>query len=111
MAQSTAETEYIAAAATIANQAIWLRKILNELGMEQQNPALTHVDNRSAMAIANNPVQYGRTKHIKVKFHFLCEAEQDGEIHLVHYSSNDQVADIITKALSRNKFEELRTKN
>lgn len=45
-----------------------------------------------------------------MKFHFLCEAERNGEIHLVHCSSNDQVADILIKAPSRNRFEESRAK-
>ncbi|KAG8642643.1 hypothetical protein MANES_12G105811v8 [Manihot esculenta] len=81
VAQSTAESEYILAAAA-ANHAILLRKILSELNMIQLKPTTIYVDNKSAIAIANNPVQHRRSKHIKVKFHFLQEAEKNQEIHL-----------------------------
>ena len=70
VAQSTAETEYMLIAAA-ANQAIWLKKILADLGQSQDAPTEIFCDNKSAIAIAQNPVQHGRTKHINVKFHSL----------------------------------------
>lgn len=104
VAQSTAEAEYVAAAST-ANQAIWLRKILFDLQQPEEEPTTIFVDNKSAISIAENPVQHGRTKHINVKFHALREAEKNGEIKLVHCTSNLQQADIFTKALPRAKLE------
>ncbi|KAG8486018.1 hypothetical protein CXB51_019401 [Gossypium anomalum] len=98
IAQSTAEAEYIAAA-TAVNQAIWLRKLLFDLNEEQLKPTEIKVDNQSAVAIAKNPVFHGKTKHFKIKFHFVREAEQTGEVSLVHCSSQDQLADILTKPL------------
>ena len=56
---------------TAANQAIWLRKILKDLGMELQVATKIKCDNKSAIAIAENPVQHGKTKHILVKFHAI----------------------------------------
>lgn len=109
MVQSTAEAEYISAAAA-ANHAIWLRKILSELNMIQLKPTKIYVDNKSAIVIANNSMQHGGTKHIKVKFHFLREAEKVQEIHLEHCRSDDQRADILTKALPNGRFEDLRAK-
>ena len=58
VAQSTAESEYIAAAAA-ANQAIWLRKVLADLSQVQSCATIIQVDNKSAIAIAKNPVQHG----------------------------------------------------
>ncbi|KAG8480142.1 hypothetical protein CXB51_024952 [Gossypium anomalum] len=92
------EVEYIAAAAAV-NQAIWLRKLLYDLNEEQLEPTEIKVDNQSAVAIAKNPVFHGKTKHFKIKFHFVREAEQTGEVSLVHCSSQDQLADILTKPL------------
>ena len=109
MAQSSAEAEYISAAAA-ANQAIWLRKLLTDLGQNQADATVIWVDNKSAIAIAKNPVQHGRTKHINVKFHAIREAEKNGEVNLVHCCSENQIADILTKALSKAKFEELRSR-
>ncbi|KAF2324781.1 hypothetical protein GH714_016764 [Hevea brasiliensis] len=74
------------------------------------DPTVIKVDNQSAILIAKNPVQHGRTKHIQVKYHAIRQAEKDGEISLVHCSSNDQLADILTKSLGKAKFEELREK-
>ena len=109
MAQSSAEAEYISAAAA-ANQAIWLRKILSDIGHVQESASVIWVDNKSVIAIAKNPVQHGRTKHIKVKFHALREAEKAKEINLKYCRTEDQVADVMTKALTKRKFETLRSK-
>ncbi|EOY27496.1 Uncharacterized protein TCM_029332 [Theobroma cacao] len=67
------------------------------------------VDNQSAIAIARNPVQYGRTKHIRVKYHALRAAVKDGEIVLEYCNTEDQLADIFTKGLPKDKFEYLRS--
>ncbi|KAK4401281.1 Retrovirus-related Pol polyprotein from transposon RE1 [Sesamum angolense] len=68
VAQSSAEAEYIAAAAT-SNQAIWLRRILEDIGDKQEEPTTIYCDNKSAIAITKNPVQHSRTKHINIKYH------------------------------------------
>jgi len=104
VAQSSVEAEYISTAAA-ANQAIWLRKILLDVGQIQDGAIVIWVDNKSAICIANNPLQHGRTKHIKVKFHAIREVVKSREISLEHCSSEEQIADIMTKALSKGKFE------
>lgn len=109
MAQSTAEAEYISACAA-ANQAVWLRRILDDMGKAQQNATRLYCDNKSAIDIARNPVQHRKTKHIKIKYHFLREAQSEGEINLIHCGTIDQIADILTKALPKTKFEHLRDK-
>ncbi|KAG8489064.1 hypothetical protein CXB51_017032 [Gossypium anomalum] len=109
VAQSTAEAEYIAAAAAV-NQAIWLRKLLSDLNEEQSEATKIMVDNQSAVAIAKNPVFHGKTKHFKIKLHFVREAEQSGEISLIHCSSLEQLANILTKPLGVTRFEDLRRK-
>ncbi|WRX11513.1 Reverse transcriptase [Theobroma cacao] len=96
---SAAEAEYIATASTV-NQALWLRKILAELGFSQNEGILLNVDNQSTMEIAKNPMRHGRTKHIRVKFHALRKAMREGEVVLEYCQTDEQVADIFTKGLS-----------
>ena len=109
MAQSSTKAEYISVAAT-ANQAIWLRKLLIDLRQSQDDATVIWVDNKSIIAIAKDPVQHERTKHINVKFHAIREVEKNGEVNLVHCCSENQIANILTKALSKAKFEELRSR-
>ncbi|KAG8498675.1 hypothetical protein CXB51_005061 [Gossypium anomalum] len=107
VAQSTVEAEYIAAATAI-NQAIWLRKLLDDLNVRQMEATEIKVDNQSAVSIAKNPVFHGKTKHFKIKYHFVREAELAKEICLVHCCSRDQLADVLTKPLAAGRFECLR---
>ncbi|KAL0424004.1 UNVERIFIED_CONTAM: Retrovirus-related Pol polyprotein from transposon TNT 1-94 [Sesamum radiatum] len=96
VAQSSAETEYIAAAAT-SNQAIWLRRILEDMGEKQEEPTTIYCDNKSAIAITKNPVQHSRTKHIDIKYHSLREATTRGEIELKYCSTEEQLAIYLLK--------------
>ncbi|KAL0534517.1 hypothetical protein IC582_028808 [Cucumis melo] len=109
VAQSTAEAEFIAATAT-ANQALWLRKILLDLDLEQKKNTEILVDNKAAIAISHNPVFYKKTKHFNIKLFFLREVQKSGEVILVYCKTEDQVADILTKPLPTCKFEFLRSK-
>ena len=109
VAQSTTEAEYISLAAA-ANQAIWLRKLLADLGQEQSSPTELYCDNKSAISITQIPVQHGRTKHINVKFHSIREAENNSLVKLHYYSTDEQLADIMTKGLPKSRLEFLRLK-
>jgi hypothetical protein len=107
VALSTCEAEYVAAA-TAACQAVWLRRLLKELtGKESQPPALL-VDNQPAIALAKNPVLHDRSKHIDVKFHFLRDCVDGGQITIEFVDTGRQLADILTKSLGRLRFVELR---
>ncbi|GKV16710.1 hypothetical protein SLEP1_g27312 [Rubroshorea leprosula] len=107
VAQSIAEAEYISAAVAV-NQAVWLRKLLADVKYPQTKPTEMLCDNQPAVAIATNPVFHKRTKHIKIKYHTLRQAVQDGEIQLLYCSSEEQVADIFTKGLQKARFQYLR---
>ncbi|GAB2288424.1 hypothetical protein Dimus_037997 [Dionaea muscipula] len=109
VAQSTAEAELIAANAA-ANQALWLRKVLSELNLKQDGSTELFVDNQAAIAISNNPVFHGKTKHFLTKLFVVRDLQKEGSIKLKYCKTDFQLADIFTKALPRSKFEFLREK-
>jgi hypothetical protein len=107
VAQSSAEAEYVSAALA-TSQAIWLRRILEDIGEKQEDAVHLHCDNKSAIAMAKNPVYHSRTRHIAIKHHFIREAIEEGEVELKFCRSEEQVADIFTKALPKEKFQQFR---
>jgi len=94
IAQSTAEAEYIAATA-VMNQAIWIRKLMVDLQMEQKESTQILVDNQAAISIAKNHVFHGKTKHFKLKLYFLKEVQREVEIQLIYCKTENQNADIL----------------
>lgn len=109
IAQSTAEAEYMALCAA-TNQAMWLRRLLEDLRFSSQEGVPIFCDSQSAIAIGKNPVQHRRTKHIQIKYHVVREAERNGDIKLQYCKSEEQLADVLTKALGRQSFERFRDK-
>lgn len=107
VALSTAEAEYIALSQA-AQEAIWLRRLLSDLGVEATTSTVILEDNQGAIAIAKNPVNHSRTKHIDIRYHYIRECVQNGQIELQYCPTNDMKADIFTKPLTKQKFEYLR---
>ncbi|KAL9348429.1 hypothetical protein Peur_059795 [Populus x canadensis] len=104
---STTEAEFVAAA-SCACQAIWLRRILEEIQFKQQGATSIYCDNSSTIKLSRNLVLHGRSKHIDVKYHFLRDLAKDEVINLIFCKSEDQVADIFTKPLKTPLFHKLR---
>ena len=107
VALSTAEEEYMAATAA-ACQAVWMRRMLRSLCQEQATTTIIFCDNSSAIALSKNSVFHKRTKHIDIKFHYIRELVNNGEIILQHCRTQEQVADILTKPLDQKSFEFLK---
>ncbi|CAL1371869.1 unnamed protein product [Linum trigynum] len=105
---STCEAEYVAAT-SCACHAIWLRKLLKELNMTQEESTEIFVDNKSALALAKNPVFHDRSKHIDTRYHFLRECVEQKEVALKYVKTEDQIADIFTKPLKQDVFVKMRT--
>jgi hypothetical protein len=68
------------------------------------------IDNKSAIQLSKNPVFHDRSKHIDIKYHHIRECVQDGRINVDYVRTSEQLADILTKALPRPRFQELRKK-
>jgi len=104
---STTEAEY-RAAATAAQESDWLSQLMNDLHQPIDYPIPLNCDNRSAIQMAENPVFHARTKHVEVHYHFIREKVLQGEIEMKYIKTEDQPADIFTKSLNTNKYEDFR---
>ena len=107
--ESTVEAEFISTTVAV-NQALWLRKVLTDLHMEQKEETKMFVDNQATIAISNNLIFHGKTKHFNIKLYFLKEVQKNGEVCLLYYKTNDQIVDIFTKPLLGSRLEFLRKK-
>lgn len=103
VALSTTEAEYIAATQTV-KEIIWLNLLLVELTKSSPKTPNLYVDNQSAIKLIKNPEFHKRTKHIDVQYHFIREKFGEGVFELHYVPTNNQIADILTKALPREKF-------
>lgn len=84
---------------------LWLRRILEELKVEGDKPMKLYCDNKSAISIAQNPVQHDRTKHVEIDRHFIKERLENGDICIPFVPSSEQLADVLTKGLFTTMFE------
>jgi hypothetical protein len=107
VALSSTEAEYMALCAA-AQEGIQLRQLLADLGFKQEGPTVIFDDNQGCVALAQNARGGKRTKHIDVRYHFVRERIECGELKVVYVSTEHQLADLLTKALERVKLERLR---
>ncbi|KAI3724748.1 hypothetical protein L2E82_36536 [Cichorium intybus] len=104
---SSWEAEFMAATGGAACQGIWLAGLSHELTRVDLRPVRLYVDNKSA-DLMKNPVFHGRSKHSNMRFHFIRDCVERGEISVAYVRSEEQRADILTKALPKLKFAEMR---
>ena len=107
VALSSCEAEFMAANEA-AKQAIWLQDLYGEIVGRAQEKVTICIDNKSAIALTKNPVFHGRSKHIHRRYHFILECVESYLIEVQHVPGEEQRADILTKALGRIKFKEMR---
>ncbi|CAI7857478.1 unnamed protein product [Closterium sp. NIES-53] len=95
-ALSSVESEYMALFRAV-REIVWQRRLLEELGEEQQGPTPLYCDSQGA--IAKNPVSHGLTKHMRVKWHWTRSMVAVGEVELHYVKTTGQPADMMTKRL------------
>ena len=96
---STCEAEYVALANAV-QEAKFLNQLCKDMKVSiKQGKSLIRVDNQGAMNLAKNPVHHQRTKHIEI---------QEGRINLEYVPTEQNMADVFTKAASKNKLENFR---
>jgi hypothetical protein len=84
-----------------------MRQTLRDYGYKLTKVPLL-CDNESAIRMADNPIEHSRTKHIVIRYHFLRDHQQRGDIKFAYVSSKEQLADIFTKPLDEKTFTKLR---
>lgn len=105
VAISTCEAEYMALSAA-TQEAVWWQGIQTFYG--NNDPLQIKTDNQSALSIANEGNVSARTKHIDIRHHFIQEKVKENRVEISYINTHDQVADILTKPLVKEKFEHCR---
>ena len=107
VALSTAEAEYVALAAA-AQEAIWLRNLMEDLKGGNKAATVIHDDSQAAISMSKNPQFHGKGKHIEIKYHYIREQVLKGNVVLKYCPTENMLADILTKGLNREQHEKLR---
>jgi hypothetical protein len=102
VAQSTTESEYVAAA-SCCSRILWIVHRMRDYGVTYKSVPLI-CDNSTAICLAKNPVFHRRAKHIKVRHHFLRDHIEKGDIVMKYIDTERQLTDIFTKPLDTSRF-------
>ncbi|OWZ00719.1 polyprotein [Phytophthora megakarya] len=110
VALSSAESEYMALSLA-AQEAMWLRNLLGELALDDLPSTTINIDNKAAIALAEQAGYQSRAKHIALRYHFAREAVEEGILTLEYIPSATQLADFMTKVLPTPQFAKLVAKS
>jgi histone deacetylase 1/2 len=106
VSRSSTEAEYKALANATA-EVIWFQSLLRELGISQNRPPVLWCDNLGATYLSAYPVFHARKKHVEVDFHFVRERVARKALDIRFVSTNDQVADGLTKPIGASQLRRL----
>lgn len=109
VSRSSTESEYRSLACA-TTETIWIQQLLRELHISLSSPPILWCDNLGATFLTKNPVFHARTKHVEIDFHFVRERVAQKKLIVQHIATSDQIADALTKPLSRARFLLLRDK-
>ena len=104
----TTEAEYVAVTHA-AKEALWLRTLIKEIFGNINGPTTLYSDNQSAIALMRDHQHHTRTKHIDIRFHFICWVIEEGKIKLIYCPTNNMLANSFTKALPSAKVKHFAT--
>ena len=107
VALSTTKAEYIAVGHGCA-QIIWLKLQLLDHGVSLSKVPL-YCDDTSAVNLTQNPIQHSKTKHIEIRHNFIHDHVQKADCEIKFVKTENQLADLFTKLLVRDRFNKLRT--
>ena len=94
------------ASADTAQEAVWIRFLMTELDQDLGGPTVIHGDNQGAIALAKNPINHRRIRHINVSYHFVRELIVNETLKYNYIPTKEMVADGLTKSLTSEKFAE-----
>ena len=96
--------------ASVATELIWLQSLFKELGIEVELVPVLWCDNMGPLSLAENSVFHAKTKHIEIDVHFVRENILSKEVEVKFVPSEEQVADVFTKALNTPSFDYFKDK-
>ncbi|KAF2900998.1 hypothetical protein ILUMI_05188 [Ignelater luminosus] len=100
---SSTKAEYIALAGCVA-EGVWLKNLLEKMCVFEVNePFVVYEDNHGCIFLFQNPSDFKRSKHIDIIYHFIRDKVSQGIIKIVYCSTNEQIADILTKSLGSSR--------
>ena len=102
VALSTTEAEYMALTEA-AKEAVWLRNLVGDFGIVQRQVTI-FCDSQSAICLTKNPVHHNSMKHVRVKFNYVRERVEEGDIIVTKVDTEDNQADMLTKIVTGIKF-------
>ncbi|GJQ96199.1 hypothetical protein Tco_0007338 [Tanacetum coccineum] len=102
VATSTVEAEYVAAA-NCCGQVLWIKNQMLDYGFNFMNTKI-YIDNESTICIVKNPMFHSKTKHIEIRHHFIRDAYKKKLIQVLKIHTDDNVADLLTKAFDVSRF-------
>ena len=105
---STTEAEYVAIADGV-KEALYVRGVLVFLMPSVGSPSIrVFEDNTGAIDLAKNPLSSSYRKRNDVRYHFVLELVGTGDLSVKYFRTDDQHADILTKAIGTESFEKHR---
>lgn len=105
---SSTEVEYVSASEA-TKQNVWLRKILEDMGVEQDKVTILFCDYKSAIAMSKNSIFHNLMKHIHLKHHYIWEAIENDEKLVKHIQTKKKSScRYLHQTLSSEKFVYLR---
>ena len=105
VALSLYKAEYIALKEA-AKEQVWLNTVLNKLKpiINYIKTGLIYCNNKSAIDLSKNPEHHARSKHIDIQYHYVRDCIEKQLFKLQYISTNNQLADVLTKALDINSY-------
>ena len=103
-ALSVTEAEYMTMSEAL-KECLWLHPFLKSIGMDNDDAPVLKVDNQSAIALAKNPEFHKHTKHVGIRYHWIRQEQEIGNVRVCYVPTNQNGADMFTKAVSRSLLE------
>ena len=103
---SSTKAEYIMQMHT-AKEVLWLCSFLQELRSAPDDPLILNCDNQGVITLTKDNKFHACTKHIDMRYHFICKAVEDEKVAVQYILTRDNVSNIFTKPLTKAKFREL----
>ena len=105
VALSIMKSEFIALSSTV-QEGVWLKRFLDHLKVTfSKEPVTIMSDSQSSITYTKDPKFHSKTKHINIKYHYVKNMVARREVNLKYISTNDMIADSLTKAVTRDVFE------